>query len=92
MGKTATAEAIADFTQRPLLALTCGDLGTHSDDVEKKLGQYLDWGELWGAVVLLDEADIYLEKRNLTDVHRNSLVSGRCWNEVETWKKRSIYV
>ena len=75
VGKTAAAEAIADYTKRPLLALTCGGLGTYTNEVEKKLRQYLDWGELWGAVVLLDEADIYLEKRNLTDVHRNSLVS-----------------
>ena len=77
VGKTATAEAIADFTQRPLLALTCGDLGSYSSEVEEKLRQYFEWGELWGAIVLLDDADVYLEKRNLTDIHRNSIVSGR---------------
>ncbi len=46
VGKTATAEAIANYTQRPLLALTCGDLGTQSAEVEKNLQQYLEWGEL----------------------------------------------
>ena len=29
-----------------------------------------------GAVILLDEADVFLEKRQLTDLYRNSLVSG----------------
>ena len=84
VGKTATAEAIADYTHRPLLALTCGDLGTDSSKIETQLRQYFEWGELWGAVVLLDEADIYLEKRNLTDVGRNSIVSGKYWKQSGT--------
>ena len=29
------------------------------------------------AVVLLDEADVFLEERSLTDLHRNALVSGK---------------
>ena len=59
------------------MALTCGDLGGDAREVEKAIDKYLRLGKLWGAVVLLDEADIYLEKRNLMDVHRNSLVSGK---------------
>ncbi|KAL9118140.1 MAG: hypothetical protein Q9187_005319 [Circinaria calcarea] len=75
VGKTATGEAVAEMTERPLLALTCGDLGTTSLEVEKALENYFRLAESWGAVILLDEADVYLEKRNLTDVKRNSLVS-----------------
>ena len=60
-----------------MLALTCGDIGTSAKDVERNLDKYLTWGELWGAVVLLDEADIYLEKRAYSDVERNSVVSGK---------------
>ena len=77
VGKTATGEAVAEITKRPLLALTCGDLGTTSKEVEKALETYFRLAETWGAVILLDEADVYLEKRNLTDVKRNSLVSGK---------------
>lgn len=29
----------------------------------------------WGAVLLLDEADVYLERRSINDLMRNSLVS-----------------
>ena len=68
---------VAELTERPLLSLTCGDLGTTAVDVEKNLNKYMTYGELWGAVVLLDEADIYLESRDLREVERNSLVSGR---------------
>ena len=68
---------VAELTERPLLSLTCGDLGTTAVEVEKNLNKYLGYGELWGAVVLLDEADIYLQKRDLAEVERNSLVSGK---------------
>ncbi|MCJ1306786.1 hypothetical protein MMC25_000429 [Agyrium rufum] len=75
VGKTATAEAVAEMTGRPLLALTSGDLGTSAEKVEQSLRRYLGYGEIWGAVVLIDEADIYLERRQLTDIKRNGLVS-----------------
>jgi hypothetical protein len=71
------AEAISDLTMSPLLALTCGDLGVTAREVEIALDKFLKLGEKWNAVVLLDEADIYLEARDLRDIHRNSLVSGR---------------
>ena len=29
----------------------------------------------WGAVVLIDEADVFLEKRSLHDLHRNAMVA-----------------
>jgi len=34
-GKTFTAECVAEFTSRPLLSLTCGDIGTSERDVEE---------------------------------------------------------
>ncbi|KAI1079829.1 ATPase [Whalleya microplaca] len=68
-------ECIADFTGRPLLALTCGDLGTNEKDMEMNLTKWFKLGEEWGAVMLLDEADVYLEKRQFADIHRNSLVT-----------------
>ena len=79
-GKTLSAEVVAELTKRPLLSLTCGDLGTTAEEVELGLGRYMSLGELWGAVVLLDEADIYLEARSINEVKRNSLVSG--WSSI----------
>lgn len=34
-GKTLTAESIAELEERPLYRITCGDIGTEPDDVEK---------------------------------------------------------
>ncbi|KAI9774036.1 MAG: hypothetical protein M1839_001921 [Geoglossum umbratile] len=68
-------ECVAEYTHRPLLSLTCGDIGTKVEVVERKLTYYFKLAELWGAILLLDEADIYLEERQTHDLDRNSLVS-----------------
>ncbi|KAK8009118.1 hypothetical protein PG991_011669 [Apiospora marii] len=75
VGKTATCESIAELAHRPLLALTSGDLSTSSPGVERTLDYFLQLGERYGAMVLLDEADVYLEARRARDLARNGLVS-----------------
>ncbi|OJZ81262.1 hypothetical protein ASPFODRAFT_52314 [Aspergillus luchuensis CBS 106.47] len=74
-GKTYTAESVADYARKPLYRVTCGDIGTKPVDVEKYLETVLRLGRTWGCVVLLDEADIFLEERTLSDLDRNALVS-----------------
>ncbi|KAI0466166.1 P-loop containing nucleoside triphosphate hydrolase protein [Xylaria cf. heliscus] len=75
VGKTCTAECVAELTRRPLLSLTSGDLSTDTDQVEQNLEYFLALGERFGAIVLLDEADVYLESRRNRDIERNGLVS-----------------
>ncbi|CAM1509905.1 Fc.00g002400.m01.CDS01 [Cosmosporella sp. VM-42] len=74
-GKTLTAESVAELVQRPLYRVSCGDVGTDPENVESYLESVLYIGKIWGCVVLLDEADVFLEERTLTDLHRNALVS-----------------
>ncbi|EMR68000.1 putative aaa family atpase protein [Eutypa lata UCREL1] len=40
-----------------------GELGTAVKEVEEKLGMTLEVAAKWDAVLLLDEADVFLEKR-----------------------------
>ncbi|KAK7046702.1 AAA family ATPase [Favolaschia claudopus] len=75
VGKTLTAECIAEHTRRPLYVVSSGDLGTSASHLERELTRILDLAHTWRAVLLIDEADVFLEKRTLTDVHRNALVS-----------------
>ncbi|SPJ75016.1 related to TOB3 (member of AAA-ATPase family) [Fusarium torulosum] len=75
VGKTCTAECVAELTNRPLISLTSGDLSVDSDTVESNLSYFLELGQRYGALVLLDEADIYLERRRSKDIMRNGLVS-----------------
>jgi SpoVK/Ycf46/Vps4 family AAA+-type ATPase len=74
-GKTLTAESVAELAEMPLYNVTCGDIGTSADAVEKYLQTVLVLGKTWNCVLLLDEADIFLEQRSLSDLERNSLVS-----------------
>ena len=57
---------------------TTGDIGYRPDEVETKLDKLFNLAHKWGCVLLLDEADVFLAKRNKDDVKRNGLVAGRC--------------
>ncbi|CAN9079562.1 unnamed protein product [Alternaria sp. RS040] len=74
-GKTFTAEGVAEFAEKPLLRITCGDIGTEPEVVDQRLRATLRLGKLWDCVVLLDEADVFLEERDMKDLKRNALVS-----------------
>ncbi|KAL4933484.1 ATP-binding protein [Aspergillus undulatus] len=74
-GKTLTAESVAELTERPLYRVTCGDIGTNAEEVERYLESVLYLGTIWQCVVLLDEADVFLEERTQQDLKRNALVS-----------------
>ncbi|CAI2180976.1 8638_t:CDS:2, partial [Funneliformis geosporum] len=73
-GKTLTAESVAEFLKRPLWMLNVHELGMEPAELDQRLVKLLDVAYTWKAVLLLDEADIYLEKRNAADIIRNAMV------------------
>lgn len=75
VGKTLTAEGISEYLQKPLYMVSAGELGTDSRQLEVQLSRILDMCYGWGAVLLLDEADVFLERRSVHELHRNALVS-----------------
>ena len=77
VGKTSTAECVAAQLKRPLLPITCGDVSTHVKATEETLQEYCALGHRWRCVLLLDEADVFLAKREKGDITRNGLVSGQ---------------
>jgi hypothetical protein len=73
-GKTLTAESIAETMGRPLWALSVSELGTTPKELEQTLFKVLDIAAAWRAVLLLDEADVYLERRvSGADITRNAM-------------------
>lgn len=76
VGKTSTAETIAAYTRRPLYVLTSGDIGLTSRDIEASLSYHFNLASNWGCIMLIDEADVFLMKRDWHDIERNALVSG----------------
>ncbi|KAK5110649.1 hypothetical protein LTR62_005689 [Meristemomyces frigidus] len=75
VGKTLTAESVAEEMKVPLYMMSAGDLGLEPRHVEAKLQGILDMCTRWNAILLLDEADIFLESRSLHELERNKLVS-----------------
>lgn len=57
VGKTSTAECVADHTERPLFPITCGDIGENAETVEFNLENNFQLAHRWGCVLLLDEAE-----------------------------------
>ncbi|KAK6863523.1 hypothetical protein PG995_000051 [Apiospora arundinis] len=72
-GKTMTAEAVAEECHLPLFSISAGDLGSNPTFVEKTLDMAFQCCTLWNAVMLLDEADVFLAKRTLKGLQRNEL-------------------
>ncbi|CAH0045109.1 unnamed protein product, partial [Clonostachys solani] len=75
VGKTFTAEAVAEKSRVPLYSMSAGDLGTLPSEVEKALGRALELCRMWNAMLLLDEADVFLGERTNESLARNELVS-----------------
>ncbi|KAK5079140.1 hypothetical protein LTR64_002439 [Lithohypha guttulata] len=75
VGKTFTAESVADHIERPLYVLNSGELGIQPMEVEDNLNKALMLAVAWNAVLLIDEADVFLEQRSVQNLQRNCLVS-----------------
>lgn len=74
VGKTMSAEVFAEATGRPLLSVQADQLGVSPEGIEKKLAEVLRRCSRWNAVLLLDEADVYINARNANIVH-NAIVA-----------------
>ncbi|KAI7761763.1 hypothetical protein LZL87_004070 [Fusarium oxysporum] len=75
VGKTTTAECVATYFHKPLFQITCGDLGSTAEVVESRLEKNFALASRWGCILLIDEADVFLEARQTENFDRNSLVA-----------------
>jgi hypothetical protein len=75
VGKTFSAEATAEHVKRPLYIVGGGDLGTTATALDSALERIFDIATAWKAIVLIDEADVFLEQRSLHDLERNAMVA-----------------
>lgn len=72
-GKTLTAEVYSETLERPLYSVQCSQLGTDPSELEDALLKVLARGRRWNAVMLLDEADVYVHARG-SDLQQNAIV------------------
>jgi hypothetical protein len=75
VGKTLTAEAIAEVLQKPLYSISMGSMGTTARELEGNLTFIMNMSAKWDALILLDEADSFLETRSSnSSLERNAMV------------------
>ena len=79
-GKTLTAECAAEMTEKALVSTSLAELNQENCAwyFEYRLKQVLQYATMWRAIVLLDEADIFLESRRddvVNAAERNALVA-----------------
>jgi len=77
VGKTLTAESVAKSTGKPLFSIGVSDIGVDSEKAEKNLRRFFKLATEWEAVMLIDEADVFLNSRGQgeTNLEKNALVS-----------------
>jgi SpoVK/Ycf46/Vps4 family AAA+-type ATPase len=78
-GKTLTAESIADLLRLPLYSVDASQLGDTTEEIERKLRSVFRLVASWEAVLLLDEADVFMGKRvnDLQAIKSNQRVAGK---------------
>lgn len=74
LGKTLTAEVYSEVVGKPLYRVHSGQLGITAASVEQNLSSILRRAARWDAILLLDEADVYIRCRD-NDLQHNAIVA-----------------
>jgi hypothetical protein len=74
LGKTLTAEVYSEVVGKPLYRVHSGQLGTTAASVGATLSNILQRATRWDAILLLDEADVYIRRRD-NDLEHNAIVA-----------------
>lgn len=79
VGKTSTAQTIAMAATKPLLSVGVTDVGTDPKRAESNLKSIFELATTWKAILLIDEADVFLQSRTRGNAgpttNRNALAS-----------------
>lgn len=68
---------MASYIRQPLYSTTRGEINKHGQ-LEVNLRNALRWSRRWRAVFLLDEADAFLAKRDISrEIARNEMVTSK---------------
>ncbi|MDD4931458.1 MAG: Hint domain-containing homing endonuclease [Candidatus Colwellbacteria bacterium] len=71
---TMTAQVAGEHLKRPVYYVSTGSLGLETGNIEASFKKIVTLAQRWNAIVLLDEADVFLEARDKTDIKRNAIV------------------
>jgi SpoVK/Ycf46/Vps4 family AAA+-type ATPase len=67
--------AIAEALESPLQIFHPSDMGKGPAEASGKLFTFFETAQRWNAIALIDDADVFLEERTLSDLERNTIVA-----------------
>lgn len=73
--KTLTVESLSEKLHCALWSLNVSELGITPSILETTSVKVMDVAALWGAILLLNEADVHLEWRSSSDLTRNAMTA-----------------
>ncbi|KAJ3957595.1 hypothetical protein N0V92_005845 [Colletotrichum tropicale] len=79
VGKTLTAEIVAEEAQRPLYRVSAGEFSVNPSDLGKRLGEIFLLVRRWGAIILIDEAGMFMTKRQASTPAQNAAITAFLW-------------
>lgn len=74
VGKTLTAEVYAELIERPIISVHAGSLGVDVRSIREKTEKFFAMSKRWNAILLLDEADVFVMKRT-NNLEANAIVA-----------------
>ncbi|ORY14028.1 P-loop containing nucleoside triphosphate hydrolase protein, partial [Clohesyomyces aquaticus] len=78
VGKTFLAEILAQSAKMPLYKAGISDIGTKPKEAERGLRHLFGLAQAWNAILLIDEADVFLDSRGSMgegDLEKNAMVA-----------------
>jgi hypothetical protein len=73
VGKSLTSEVYCEMMQKPYYTVQCSQLGLTPTELESNLADTLKKAQRWGAILTLDEADVFVRERG-EDINQNAIV------------------
>jgi SpoVK/Ycf46/Vps4 family AAA+-type ATPase len=84
LGKTLTAQVYSETIGKPIYEVNAGQLGLNPDNIESNLEKILNRAEKWGAITVINEADVFIKKRGDTLID-NAIVASFL-NQIERYR------
>ena len=75
LGKTMTAEAMAEVAHKPLYMMSSGELSEAVSDISNNLTRVMELATIWKAVLLINEADVFMAQRTNVNLEGNAVTS-----------------
>lgn len=71
------AEGLSESLEKPLYHVSGGELGSNIQSIQYALENAFDRAARWDAILLLDEADAFLARRDGENIERNAMIAGK---------------